>query len=160
MSDWINTNGNPPRQFPSNQKLELKWEDESITSGVLRDDFDSWSHVIAYRLIDSEPPQQYAYVGGKKRCLTPIERVLAERGQRYGTFVCHAEASQALKKVIKSQMGDDKWNGLNFDQREALEMIAHKIARIINGDPNYADSWVDIAGYAKLVADRLEGTAR
>jgi hypothetical protein len=45
-------------------------------------------------------------------------------------------------------------------QREALEMIAHKIARIINGDPNYADSWVDIAGYAKLVADRLGGTER
>jgi hypothetical protein len=41
------------------------------------------------------------------------------------------------------------------DQREALEMIAHKIARIVNGDPNYADSWLDIAGYAQLVADRL-----
>jgi len=31
---------------------------------------------------------------------------------------------------------------------------------ILNGDPNYVDSWVDIAGYAKLVADRLEGNAR
>lgn len=39
---------------------------------------------------------------------------------------------------------------------EALEMIAHKIARICNGDPNYADNWVDIAGYATLVANRLE----
>jgi hypothetical protein len=36
-------------------------------------------------------------------------------------------------------------------------MVAHKIARIINGDPNYSDSWVDVAGYAKLVADRLDG---
>lgn len=43
------------------------------------------------------------------------------------------------------------------DQYEALDMIAHKIARIINGDPDYADSWDDIAGYAKLVADRLQG---
>jgi hypothetical protein len=34
-------------------------------------------------------------------------------------------------------------------------MIAHKIGRILNGDPNYADSWIDIAGYAQLVADRL-----
>jgi hypothetical protein len=34
-------------------------------------------------------------------------------------------------------------------------MIAHKIGRIINGDPDYIDSWDDIAGYAKLVADRL-----
>lgn len=39
-------------------------------------------------------------------------------------------------------------------------MIFHKIARILNGDPNYADSWVDIAGYAKLVADELEGNAK
>jgi hypothetical protein len=39
-------------------------------------------------------------------------------------------------------------------------MIAHKIARIINGDETYSDSWADIAGYAKLVADRLEGTTR
>jgi hypothetical protein len=42
------------------------------------------------------------------------------------------------------------------DQREALDMIAHKIARIINGDPDYADSWVDIAGYATLVSERLK----
>ena len=54
----------------------------------------------------------------------------------------------------------DKWYGLGNDQQEALEMIAHKLGRIANGDPDYADSWVDIAGYAKLVADRLEGVAR
>jgi hypothetical protein len=49
---------------------------------------------------------------------------------------------------------------LDADQLEALEMICHKIGRIVNGDPNYADSWIDIAGYAKLVADRLEGVER
>jgi hypothetical protein len=41
-----------------------------------------------------------------------------------------------------------------------MEMICHKMARIMNGDPNYSDSWHDIAGYAKLVADRLEGKLR
>ena len=40
-------------------------------------------------------------------------------------------------------------------QREGLEMIAHKISRILNGDPNYDDSWVDIAGYAQLVVDAI-----
>jgi hypothetical protein len=34
-------------------------------------------------------------------------------------------------------------------------MILHKIARIVNGDSNYADSWHDIGGYAKLVVDEL-----
>jgi len=41
------------------------------------------------------------------------------------------------------------------DMREALEMILHKIARILNGNPNYADSWQDIAGYAQLIVKRL-----
>ena len=49
---------------------------------------------------------------------------------------------------------------LDADQWEALDMILHKIARIANGDPNYADSWIDIAGYAKLISDRLEGVTR
>lgn len=49
----------------------------------------------------------------------------------------------------------DKWNSLAADQKEALEMIAHKVGRILNGDPNYDDSWIDIAGYATLVAKRL-----
>lgn len=88
-----------------------------------------------------------------------ITQVLTERGTRYGTFESHAEASQALKGVIRARMGG-KWNDMQDDQREALDMIAHKIARIVNGDPNYADSWVDIAGYAKLVADRLMGVSR
>jgi urocanate hydratase len=86
---------------------------------------------------------------------TDVQAVLDERGGRYGAFASHARASQALKELFRDYMGDAKWANLNCDQQEALEMIAHKIARILNGDPNYADSWVDIAGYAKLVADRL-----
>jgi hypothetical protein len=49
----------------------------------------------------------------------------------------------------------DNWTGLAPDQQEALEMIQHKIARILNGDPDYFDNWHDIAGYATLVAMRL-----
>ena len=45
----------------------------------------------------------------------------------------------------------------DMDQAEAIDMIFSKLARILNGDPNYADNWIDIAGYATLVADRLEG---
>ena len=90
---------------------------------------------------------------------TNITAVLAERGTRYGVFKDHAAATQDLKTVIKAHMGEGKWVKLADDQKEALEMIAHKLGRIINGDPDYADSWVDIAGYSKLVADRLNGVA-
>jgi hypothetical protein len=90
---------------------------------------------------------------------TDVEAVLAERGSRYGKFEDHARITQELKRVSYDFfIGKNK--ELADDQQEALDMIFHKIGRILNGDPNYADSWIDIAGYAKLVADRLEGKSR
>ena len=67
--------------------------------------------------------------------------------------------TQRLKRVMAEELAK-RGKPLADDQWEALEMIAHKIGRIINGDPDYDDSWVDIAGYAKLVSDRLQGTVR
>ncbi len=84
---------------------------------------------------------------------TNVNEMLAGRESRYGSFQGHARISQDLKAAMHERSG---WDGLQADQREALEMIQHKIARILNGDPNYADNWVDIAGYATLVANRLE----
>ena len=84
-----------------------------------------------------------------------MEAILNERGSRYGTFVGHAAITQSLKNRMA---GCPNWNSkLSDSQREALEMIAHKIGRILNGDPNYADSWVDICGYSQLIVDELEG---
>lgn len=85
-----------------------------------------------------------------------ISDVLDERGKSYGPFIGHAQITQAIKNAIFSRDA----SRLADDQREALEMIAHKIGRIINGNPDYVDSWVDIAGYAQLVADRLNGKTR
>jgi hypothetical protein len=83
-----------------------------------------------------------------------IDQTLTERGSRYGKFTGHAKISQDLKFIMSSS---PNWKFLDPDQKEALEMVVHKIGRILNfgGDPNYADSWVDMAGYSKLVADRL-----
>ena len=88
-----------------------------------------------------------------------IDEVLNERGARYGTFKGHAEISQHLKMTVKRYL-EKREQHLADDQMEALEMICHKLARIINGDPNYHDSWTDVAGYAQLVADRLQGVVR
>lgn len=81
-----------------------------------------------------------------------IDETLEERGTRYGSFPEHARITQDLKRVMARS---PKWDSLKDDQKEALEMIAHKIGRILNGDPDYHDSWHDIVGYTKLVADRL-----
>jgi hypothetical protein len=88
-----------------------------------------------------------------------ITATLEERGDRYGIFMGHAEIAQQLKGTVHMYEGR-RGCDLSPDQREALDMIMHKVARIINGDSNYVDSWIDIAGYAKLVADRLQGVAR
>lgn len=84
---------------------------------------------------------------------TNVNEMLAGRQATYGAFENHAKISQALKDAMFERSG---WDRLKPDQREALEMIQHKIARILNGDPNYADNWIDISGYATLVANRLE----
>jgi hypothetical protein len=80
---------------------------------------------------------------------SPLDATLAERGKLYGEFAGHAEITQELKAVMHSSYTSN-WNSLSFAHKEALEMIVHKIGRILNGDPNYDDSWIDIGGYAKL----------
>lgn len=108
-----------------------------------------------YAVLDKAIPQlAAALVGGAPNT---ISTTLSERGKRYGKFTGHAQITQDLKATMH---GCPKWAALAPDQKEALEMVVHKIGRILNGDPDYDDSWVDIAGYAKLVADRLQGVER
>lgn len=83
-----------------------------------------------------------------------ITQTLQERGARYGEFHSHAQITQNLKATMRQTA---MWGALSASQTEALEMIAHKIGRILNGDPNYLDSWTDIVGYAQLICDQLEG---
>jgi uncharacterized protein YbjQ (UPF0145 family) len=88
-----------------------------------------------------------------------VDAVLDSRAKDYGRFKDGAALMQGMKRLMSDHarvhdktFADDQW--------EALEMIVHKIARIINGNPDKVDHWVDIAGYATLVAERLEGNAR
>lgn len=84
--------------------------------------------------------------------MNAIATTLHERGERYGQFLDHCIIAQGIKDVLQAQ---PRFKQLAPDQKQALEVIADKIARILSGDPNYADNWHDIQGYAKLVEDRL-----
>jgi hypothetical protein len=90
---------------------------------------------------------------------TNVDTVLDSRAKDYGKFIEGAEIMQMLKRLVHNYI-EDRQTPLAFDQREAIDMIIHKLGRIINGNPDKVDHWVDIAGYAKLVADRLEGNVR
>lgn len=85
-----------------------------------------------------------------------VEKTLAERGNRYGDFTDHARIAQGIQSVMHAE---PNWRGrLNDVQRQALTVIADKMARILSGDPNYDDNWHDIQGYARLAEERLPET--
>lgn len=87
--------------------------------------------------------------------MEPITKTLQERGERYGDFSHHAMIAQALQEVMRNVPSDYGWHKLSDVQKQSLTVIADKIARILSGDPNYADNWHDICGYARLVEERL-----
>lgn len=82
-----------------------------------------------------------------------VEQTLAERGSRYGEFADHAAIAQGIQDVMRSA---PKWQYLDQDMKQALSVIADKIARILNGDPYYLDNWHDLSGYATLIENRLK----
>ena len=86
-----------------------------------------------------------------------INKTLEQRGERYGKFKDVAATTYALQEIIRNAKNHEH---MTDDQVIALDMICNKMARIVNGDPNYIDNWHDIAGYATLVEQELNITNR
>jgi hypothetical protein len=84
--------------------------------------------------------------------MSNIEAILADRMNTHGEFEDQARVTQTIMDILSSEPG---WNKLSYTQREAMHMIAHKLARAIAGNPDHPDHWDDIAGYARLVSQRL-----
>lgn len=81
-----------------------------------------------------------------------VEETLAQRQNTHGDFAVNAEAAQVLKRTVVAY----KTQTLSTVQAEALDNICQKIARIITGNPNHADNWHDIAGYATLAEKAID----
>ena len=81
-----------------------------------------------------------------------LTEILAQRGDSYGDYNEQAHQSQMLKACIRNSQS---YPDMLAIERESLEMICTKMSRILCGSPHHEDSWVDIAGYAQLVVDRL-----
>lgn len=73
--------------------------------------------------------------------------LLEERGERYGDFETLAEAVENMTAALYALPATKDSNAA---QREAAHMIIQKLCRAFNGDPHYADNWIDAGGYAKL----------
>jgi hypothetical protein len=73
--------------------------------------------------------------------------LLDERHTTHGAFRDNARNGQHLRAFYRSTAS---WHTMPDIQREALDMIACKISRILSGQATFADHWADIAGYAVL----------
>ena len=78
--------------------------------------------------------------------------LLNERETTHGDYKVTAIISQYLKRFFREQMG---WEKLSEAQRESFDSIAVKMARILSGNPDEKDHWVDIKGYVDLIVSRL-----
>ena len=80
-----------------------------------------------------------------------IKKILSERGNQYGDFAdVAATAKEIQESVLLGCVPLEPFMVI------AIQNIAMKLSRVANGDPDYIDNWVDIAGYAQLVANELE----
>jgi hypothetical protein len=89
----------------------------------------------------------------KNKTLTGVEATLAQRKNQHGDFSDFAEQDRQFKELLKNSRN---YEVLSDVQKTALDMITHKITRILVGNPNHKDHWHDIGGYAKLAEDRCE----
>lgn len=81
-----------------------------------------------------------------------IDGVLEERGKTHGNFVVQAWVAQELKDAAEN---GPNWPIMSPDKRESIHMICHKISRVVCGDPEFEDTWLDIIGYAQLALNNI-----
>jgi hypothetical protein len=82
-----------------------------------------------------------------------VSNTIAVRSSNYGLYVEQAAVELQIKQAFENT---PNWSKLKPDARCALDMIATKASRILTGKPDLHDSWHDIQGYAKLIADRIK----
>ena len=82
-----------------------------------------------------------------------VIETLETREHSYGNYREGSRVAENIKKVLRDSLN---WSILSDFQKNALDMTAQKLSRILNGDPNHFDSWHDITGYIELVAIELK----
>ena len=77
-----------------------------------------------------------------------VDKILQERKNTHGSFEEYSKVMHDLQMA-----GHDYIHNVSIPQEQAINMIFSKIARILCGNPNELDHWVDIQGYARLAHD-------
>jgi len=79
-------------------------------------------------------------------------KVIEERSKIYGDFNDIAEVSQKIKDMYYVNNAQELDSIIN----EGVDMVIHKLSRVICGGSRYVDNFRDIQGYCQLIIDYLE----
>lgn len=82
-----------------------------------------------------------------------VRDLLIKRDATHGSWFRQSTDAQKIKAVLR-ECG--AWDALHPSCKEALESIATKQSRLLNGNPWDRDHWLDIAGYAMLIVDLID----
>ena len=85
--------------------------------------------------------------------MTATAALLSTRGTTHGSFTDNARNGQQLRAFFRRS---PHWDAMPEVQREALDMIAGKLSRILSGQSTFGDHWADVAGYATLAREACE----
>lgn len=75
--------------------------------------------------------------------------LIQARSVTHGSFADNARNGQALREYFRAS---PYWASMPDEHREALDMIAGKLSRILSGQSTFADHWDDIGGYSALAS--------
>lgn len=78
---------------------------------------------------------------------TEAAALVAERTGTHGKFTEVGAVCQAVKDEFRRQRS---WSQMTPMQREFVDMVVHKLARMTCGDPTHEDHVKDIGGYAEV----------
>lgn len=79
----------------------------------------------------------------------PFKMTIPNRDETHGGIEAVGEVSQQIKQAMRDGRN---WERLTSAEAEALDMIGHKIGRILSGaDPSNREHWEDVAGYALAI---------
>lgn len=81
-----------------------------------------------------------------------INDLTSERAKTHGDFDL---SSLFVRRVYKEITNSPNFHNLTPPQERGLRMIVEKLSRVLYGDSQFFDHWIDIEGYAKLINDSI-----
>jgi len=84
--------------------------------------------------------------------MTDTQELLDQRKTTHGSFTDQAPIVESIISVMRNS---PNWRALPDTHRVSIYLIALKLGRIGTGNYNEPDHWADIAGYAKLIENKI-----